>query len=247
MPFNISWTFTVDDPALALVAGIAFVAAGYVLYDLLSRFIKSRRFKRDIVAPPPMDGRGGKWYGKRRKITFYGDSIGHGGYVGPNGIPARLSPTPAERLAEMCDCEVDDRTQNGDTVKAIYERFFNDEHDGELTVIQASINDTIQGYRVSERLDHMIKHELIRGRKVIITGMSWTDRMDIHLYEKQTEEIVQLCNRHPMSSVLCADWRGTLFYGGDLDLLDNLHPSEPYSRRLMTNLYYQAEKLLSPK
>ena len=166
---------------------------------------------------------------KLNKINFYGDSIAFGGYVNADNTAGRISPTPAEKLAKGTGMEVRDYSVNGNTVNTIYKTFFNDGHDGEVTVIEAGINDSTLGKPIEKALERMIQHEHTFGRRVVLTGLSHTDRFPTPNRQAWDEVIARLAAKYQVGF---ADWNTVYFGSGNESLIDSIHPNDAYSDRL---------------
>ena len=162
------------------------------------------------------------------KITLYGNSIAHGGYVGKDGLFARLVDYPAQKLARMTGLDVTDASINGDTINRLYLTFFSDGHDGEFTVIEGGINDAMAKEPIKAALKRMIEHEIKYGRRVILTGLSHTNRIDIPMRESHNQDIADLADEYRLPF---ADWDKIHFVPDD-DLMDLIHPTDAYSERL---------------
>lgn len=166
----------------------------------------------------------------KRRINLYGDSIAWGGFVEGNGF-GRLEYPPADQLRTLTNFSVIDHSVSGITLNKIYETFFSDGHDGEVTVIEAGINDTIQGLPLEARLRKMIEFEIAFGRKVVLTGLS-RSAMQIDGRDATEGLILRLVAEY---GVGYANWP-YVAYNGVADLKDILHPAQGYSNRLFKSV-----------
>lgn len=177
--------------------------------------------------PPPDIGPQAPTYSNH--INFYGDSIGYGGYVKPDGTAGRLDVPPGRQLEIGTGMTLTDYTVNGDTLTNIYKTFFKDGHDGQFTVIEAGINDASTGKPIEKILRTMIEFEKTFGRKVILTGLSRTDRMNIKLWKAHNNTIIKLAKEYGLPAPL---FSAVYFRGGNKDLMDLIHPNQEYSNAL---------------
>ncbi len=91
---------------------------------------------------------------------------------------------------------------------------------------------------------NMIEYELLRGRKVLVTGISRNALVMPPLYRRQTEEIKDVVNRFPMTLVMYGKFDEVLFFDAATDTIDGVHPRVPYSKRLYQNAIIFSNRLL---
>jgi len=167
-------------------------------------------------------------------VDLYGDSIMHGGYKGN----LRLAEPPAATLKRLRPrYAVQDFSLNGETATLRAKTFGSEPRTGRFVVIEHGINDTMQRLPLEVSLRSMIETVRREGREPILTGLS-RQPVSIPGRTAANQSIRRLASdlRVPF-----ADWDAVRFTPQEME--DVLHPSKPYSDRLVKSIVEVLDRL----
>lgn len=167
-------------------------------------------------------------------VDLYGDSIMHGGYGGH----FRLDEPPAATLKRLRPhYTVQDHSRNGETATQRAKAFESELRTGRFVVIAYGINDAIQRLPLEPSLRPMIGTLRREGREVILTGLS-QQAVSIPGRAAADQTIRRLASEFHVPFV---DW-GAVRYVPQ-EMADVLHPSKPYSDRLVGSIIHVLDQL----
>lgn len=168
-------------------------------------------------------------------VVLYGDSILNGSYV-KEELSMRHARHPAAELkAQRPAWRIDDRTVPGQSLAKVAKGFHNDPRDARVVVIESGIAEGWSGRTVLAHLPWMIEAVRFEGKIPVLTG-----------YSRQTPNAFmtpdKLAGRDRIDDeakrlardmdVEFADFGSA----GPVELIDEVHPTEEYSRRLTAKL-----------
>ena len=163
-------------------------------------------------------------------VALWGDSILYGGF---GASPAnRIKEPPAAALKRIRPAwSIADFSMPGDSAHQRLPSFVLQPMPTRVVVLQYGINDAGNGYRYEPALRGMVDYVKAAGKKSIVTGLSQVKVGRLPLRDAYHATARRIAMEE---GVVFADWGAPRF--SPADMADDVHPTQPYSTRLVEQL-----------